>query len=95
MTSFVTSAERVAHYQRLAADAMSKALHEFGGYLRCETCGARRELGDIGAKLAHGWPRCHEQTMRWWTARQVEAGEDQPDPAFRDLILAILDGPTP
>ena len=59
---------------------MSKALLELGGYLRCETCGARRELGDVGAKLAHGWPRHCGLTMRWWTALQVEAGEDQPGP---------------
>lgn len=47
----------------------------FGGYLRCETCGHRRVLGDIGGKLARGWPKCCGYTMRWWTQRQIDAGE--------------------
>jgi hypothetical protein len=48
-----------------------------GGYLRCEVCGERRDLGDIGAHLTHGWPKHCGLTMRWWTARQVDAGEDR------------------
>lgn len=38
-------------------DAMGLDLAGFGGYLRCESCGRLRELGDVGYKLRHGWPK--------------------------------------
>lgn len=43
----------------------------FGGILRCLTCGTEQPLGDVGAKLSHGWPKCHGATMRWVTAREL------------------------
>lgn len=55
---------------------VTDALSGFGGYVRCETCGRRGELGDVPTYIASGWPKCCGYTMRWWTARQVEAGED-------------------
>jgi hypothetical protein len=50
-------------------------LQSFGGFLRCEGCGNRKQLGDVGRKLRDGWPRCCGYTMRWWTQRQIDAGE--------------------
>ena len=58
--------------------AVTQSLHSFGGFLRCETCRARLPLGDIGYKLANGWPKCCGYTMMWWTQRQVDAGEVTP-----------------
>lgn len=55
--------------------AIARDLDGFGGFLRCETCGHRKVLGDVGYKLRHGWPKCCGYTMRWWTRRQVNAGE--------------------
>lgn len=56
--------------------AMQGALDGFGGYLRCETCRRREELGDPGRRLMGlpGWPKCCGYTMRWWTQRQIDAG---------------------
>lgn len=54
-------------------DAIGGALSGFGGHLRCETCGHKRQLGNIGRKLATGWPKCCGYTMRWWTQRQIDA----------------------
>jgi hypothetical protein len=59
------------------ADAIGGELRGFGGILRCEQCHREVPLGDVGFKLRDGWPKCHGYTMRWWTARQVEAGEHQ------------------
>ncbi len=55
--------------------AIGEALSGFGGFLRCETCGITRPLGDPGSKVANGWPRHCGYTMRWWTQRQIDAGE--------------------
>jgi hypothetical protein len=55
------------------------SLDGFGGYLRCESCGAAQSLGDVAGYLRDGWPRHCGYTMRWWTARQVAAGEDMAD----------------
>lgn len=53
------------------------ALEGFGGVLRCETCGRTIEMlpGDAGLYTSSGWPRCCGYTMRWWTQRQIDAGE--------------------
>lgn len=57
-------------------DKVYHSLDGFGGYLRCETCQTRLELGEPSEHLRHGWPTHCGQTMRWWTQRQVDAGED-------------------
>lgn len=57
------------------ASALGDSVTGFGGFLRCETCGHKRVLGDVGDKLAHGWPKHCGYTMRWWTQRQIDAGE--------------------
>lgn len=54
---------------------IENGLSGFGGLLRCTVCGHEQQLGDIGAKLAGGWPKCCGYTMRWWTARQLVEGE--------------------
>jgi hypothetical protein len=56
-------------------ETMRQAVSGFGGFLRCEACHRVEPLGDIARHLRSGWPKCHDQTMRWWTARQVAAGE--------------------
>lgn len=62
-------------------DRMAEAAAPLGGFLRCEVCHRREEIdkGLIGRYLQHGWPRCCRYTMRWWTARQVKAGEAPDD----------------
>lgn len=58
------------------SEAMSGALSGYGGYLRCEECGRKRMLGDPAHRvLTAGWPKCCGYTMRWWTQRQIDAGE--------------------
>jgi hypothetical protein len=55
---------------------MTAALNGRGGFLRCETCGASAALGDPAARvLGGGWPKHCGYTMRWWTQRQIDAGE--------------------
>jgi hypothetical protein len=56
-------------------DRIASDLDGFGGYLRCSTCGHKKVLGNIGSKLANGWPKCCGYTMTWWTQRQIDAGE--------------------
>ncbi len=58
-------------------DAIGCSLDQFGGFLRCETCRTVRTMGvgDAGRYTAKGWPRCCGYTMRWWTQRQINAGE--------------------
>lgn len=52
------------------------ALDRLGGYLRCETCRHTLPLGVPSQRvLSTGWPSCCGYTMRWWTQRQVDAGE--------------------
>lgn len=46
---------------------------QHGGILRCETCGSTQE--PRGEYMSTGWPQCHGFTMRWWTRRQIDAGE--------------------
>lgn len=57
--------------------SISDSLNGFGGFLRCETCHRQRDLkdGDAGYYTSHGWPKCCGYTMRWWTQRQIDAGE--------------------
>lgn len=45
------------------------------GFLRCESCGGRRTVGDVSPMLRNGWPRCCGYTMRLWTQQQVDSGE--------------------
>jgi hypothetical protein len=47
------------------------------GLMRCEVCGHKFQPGTstIAEYLAHGWPRHCDKTMRWWTKRQIDAGE--------------------
>lgn len=66
------------------ADKVAAAISPFGGYLRCETCTHERPLGDTSYHLAVGWPICCGQTMRWWTQRQIDAGEA---PAPRSALV--------
>lgn len=49
---------------------------EFGGLLRCETCGKQAPVEP--AYWHVGWPKHCGQTMRWWTQRQIDAGEMPP-----------------
>lgn len=58
-------------------DAIGDALTPLGGYLRCETCrdGHPMAPGEAGRYTAAGWPKCCGYTMRWWTRRQIDAGE--------------------
>ena len=57
-------------------ETMTGALDGFGGYLRCESCGAHEPLGNPGSRVTGGgWPKCCGYTMRWWTQRQIDAGE--------------------
>ena len=57
--------------------AIGASLDQFGGILRCETCRAERSMvpGDAGYYTAKGWPKCCGYSMRWWTQRQIDAGE--------------------
>lgn len=57
--------------------ALADALAGLGGFLLCEKCGDRRPLRgqSIRDHVQSGWPRCCGYTMRWWTQRQMEAGE--------------------
>lgn len=61
-------------------NAIGASLDQFGGFLRCEECRTVIELqaGAAGRYTAKGWPTCCGQTMRWWTQRQVDAGEVTP-----------------
>jgi hypothetical protein len=56
---------------------VGETLDAFGGFLRCEKCGATLDLdsGDAGRYTSKGWPRHCNLTMRWWTQRQIDAGE--------------------
>lgn len=49
---------------------------QFGGILRCETCGRSEPVE--ARYWSVGWPKCHGYTMRWWTERQFRAGEVPP-----------------
>lgn len=50
---------------------LNKQLESMGGYLECQTCGAKQGLGNVGEKLLRGWPKCCGYTMRWITAREL------------------------
>jgi hypothetical protein len=54
------------------AEKIGADLRGFGGLLRCTVCGREEPLGDVGTNLATGWPKCHDYTMRWVTAKQLE-----------------------
>jgi hypothetical protein len=38
-----------------------------GGQLVCVKCGRTEPVrdGDVSRYLVHGWPKCHDATMRW------------------------------
>lgn len=67
-------------FQRLSAMKrdIEATVPQHGGILRCETC--LRIQDPRGEYMSVGWPKCHGQTMRWWTQRQIDAGE-MPAPA--------------
>lgn len=56
---------------------ITDSLDQFGGFLRCETCGSIKELevGAAGRYTRKGWPECCGRTMRWWTQKQIDNGE--------------------
>lgn len=58
------------------AESIGNDLRGFGGFLRCEQCGhVWTGALDTGRFIAHGWPKHCGYTMRWWTQRQIDAGE--------------------
>lgn len=63
--------ERVLEVTRGLIPALSETLSSFGGHLECTDCGRVTPLGDVGAKLKGGWPKCCRHTMTWVTARQL------------------------
>lgn len=63
-------------------DQIADEIQPLGGFLRCESCGYSQELGSVSHCLATGWPRCCGYTMRWWTQRQINAGEVEPPPWY-------------
>lgn len=67
-------AQKLADAGKLA-EVIGNDLQPLGGILRCNVCGRMEPLGDVGASLATGWPKCHGYTMTWWTQRQVDNGE--------------------
>jgi hypothetical protein len=69
--------EHNAAYGSKMVKALGAELAEFGGLLRCTSCGLERPLGDPGRRLRDGWPKHCGYTMRWWTQRQLDAGEDR------------------
>lgn len=50
--------------QNKVANKIANDLKNFGGYLECQTCGKRKELGSIANKLSNSWPKCCSYTMR-------------------------------
>jgi hypothetical protein len=54
-------------------EKIAASLAGFGGILRCETCRHVRPVSDGSTRT--GWPKCCGYTMRWWTQRQIDAGE--------------------
>jgi hypothetical protein len=59
------------------ADRVASSIVPLGGFLRCTVCGRDEPLDHVGHHLDTGWPRCCGYTMRWWTQRQIDAGEVQ------------------
>lgn len=60
-------------HERIALDITEDGC----GLIRCETCGENFQPGTstIAGYLAHGWPKHCGSSMRWWTKRQIDAGE--------------------
>ena len=55
-------------------DKIAGHLTDFGGILRCENCGKACPIGgkeQIAYRLANGWPKCCEHTMRWVTDKEL------------------------
>ena len=63
-------------------DKIAEDIEPFGGFLRCEVCNRKEALSQVAGYLAHGWPSCCGYTMRWWTQRQIDAGEVPPPTRF-------------
>lgn len=61
----------------IAEKVGASLVDDHGGFLRCETCRRTKALTSSAAStyMGTGWPKCCGYTMRWWTARQVRAGE--------------------
>jgi hypothetical protein len=71
------NAEDIIGRLRNIQEDIGTGLDSFGGFLRCEVCGETRDLnsGDAGRYTSQGWPRHCDLTMRWWTQRQIDAGD--------------------
>jgi hypothetical protein len=54
------------------ATKIGNDLQGFGGHLECTVCGREQPLGDVGVKLADGWPKCCGYTMSWMTQRLLD-----------------------
>ena len=72
----ITSRELTKRAQELP-EKIGQSLDDYGGLLRCEQCllVIQMNLGDAGHFIAEGWPTHCKETMRWWTRRQIDAGE--------------------
>lgn len=57
---------------------LNDTLTDFGGVLRCTTCGGEQPLGDVGGSLRNGWPECCGYMMRWVTGRQLAEENTAP-----------------
>ena len=72
----MTMQQRVRNFH----DDLHTQTEGFGGYLRCETC---RATGDVKPHYWQtGWPKCCGYTMRWWTQRQIDAGDVEAHPPW-------------
>lgn len=69
--------EQFAAIASAAQVAGERAASMLGGFLRCEECRAERPLTvpEAGSFMEGGWPKCCGYSMRWWTQRQIDAGE--------------------
>jgi hypothetical protein len=69
--------DRLAALADVAERVGESLAEEHGGFLRCETCGKVSGLnpGMAARYMTRGWPKHCGYTMRWWTARQIAAGE--------------------
>lgn len=51
--------------------AIGADLTVFGGILRCSACSGEQPLGEVGDRIAYGWPKCCGLTMTWVTAKEL------------------------
>ena len=50
---------------------IANSLKDFGGYLVCQKCGAKKQISKVSipTSLEQGWPKCHGYTMTWITQK--------------------------